>query len=278
MDMDQIPPPKIPGYDVLQQIGRGGGSLIFEVREQKTGKNFALKFVSRLMEKGSRFFEQVEAEHRLGQKVNHPNLRKTHQIRKKGLLTVQEMYLWMDLVYGRPLSRKSDDFSRPVLALLKAGDGLRAIHRMRFIHADFNPKNVIVADDGAVKLIDYGQSCTIGTIKKRVQGTLEFMAPEQTTKGVLDHRTDIFNFGATLYWALTGQTIGLPAIESKGGRRAGSRKINPPRTINPRVSEGMSEIVMRCLAEAPNERPSSMDEILGDLHVELRESLLAGES
>jgi len=278
MDMDQIPPPKLPGLEILAQIGRGGGSIIYEARDLKTGTLYALKYVSRLMEKGPRFFEQVEAEHRLGQKVNHPNLRKTHLLRKRGLLSVQEMYLWMDLVHGRPLTRKSDDFSRPVLALLKAGDGLRAIHRMRFIHADFNPKNVLVSEDGSVKLIDYGQSCTVGTIKKRVQGTLEFMAPEQTTKGMLDHRTDIFNFGATLYWALTGQTIGLPVMETKGGRRAGSRKIVPPRAINPRVSEGMSNIVMHCLAESPSDRPSSMDEILGDLHVELRESLLAGGS
>jgi serine/threonine protein kinase len=278
MDMDQIPPPKVPGYEVNTQIGRGGGSIIYEVKETKTGKLFALKFVSRLMEKGPRFFEQVEAEHRLGQKVNHPNLRKTHQIRKKGLLMVQEMYLWMDLVYGRPLQRKSDDFSRPMLALLKAGDGLRAIHRLRYLHADFNPKNVMVADDGTVKLIDYGQSCTVGTIKKRVQGTLEFLAPEQATKGMLDIRTDVFTFGATLYWAMTGQTIGLPMLEAKAGRKLGSRKITPPRAINPRVSEGMSEIVMRCLADNPADRPASMDDILGDLHVELRECLMAGGS
>jgi eukaryotic-like serine/threonine-protein kinase len=273
MDMDHIQPPKIAGWEVTQQIGRGGGSLIFEVKELKTGKVQALKFVSREMEKGARFFEQVEAEHRLGQKVNHPNLRKTYQIRKKGILTVQEMYLWMDLVQGRPLSRKSDDFSRPVLALLKAGDGLRAIHRLRFIHADFNPKNVMVSDDGTVKLIDYGQSCQVGTIKKRVQGTLEFLAPEQATKGMLDIRTDVFNFGATLYWALTGQTIGLPIVEAKGGHKPGWRKISPPHAVNPKVTQAMSEIVMQCLAESPGDRPASLDEILADLHVELRECL-----
>jgi len=275
MDMDHIAPPKIPGYEVTQQIGRGGGSIIYEIKETKTGKISALKFVSRQMEKGARFFEQVEAEHRLGQKVNHPNLRKTFQLRKKGILAVQEMYLWMELVQGRPLSRKSEDFSRPVLALLKAGAGLQAIHRLRFIHADFNPKNVMVADDGTVKLIDYGQSCQVGTVKKRVQGILEFLAPEQALKGMLDVRTDIFNFGATLYWALTGQTIGLPMVEAKGGKKPGWRKITPPHVVNTRVSQTMSDIVMKCLAENPSDRPASLDEILGDLHVELRESLFA---
>jgi len=275
MDMGHIRPPKLPGCEVISQIGRGGGSLIYEVKDLKTGEICALKYVSRLMDKGPRFFSQVEAEHRLGQKVTHPNLRKTLRIRKRGLLATQELFLWMELVYGRPLSRKGNDFSRPMLALLKAGDGLRAIHRMRHIHADFNPKNVMVADDGLVKLIDYGQSCAFGTIKKRVQGTLEFLAPEQATKGVLDHRTDIYNFGATLYWALTGQTIGLPLPEAKGKRKAGSRTIPPARSVNPRVTETMNGIIEACLEESPSDRPSSMDEILGDLHVELRESLFA---
>ncbi len=275
MDMDHIRPPQVPGYEVISQIGRGGGSLIYEVRDVKTGEAFALKYVSREMEKGPRFFEQVEAEHRLGQNVSHPNLRKTFRIRKRGILMTQELYLWMELVQGRPLSRRSDDFSRPMLALLKAGDGLRAIHRMRHLHADFNPKNVIVADDGTVKLIDYGQSCPVGTVKKRVQGTLEFLAPEQATKGVLDHRTDIFNFGATLYWALTGQTIGLPMPEAHGSRRAGSRRIAPPKNVNTRITDVLNDIIMSCLAESPGDRPDSMDEILGDLHVELRESLFA---
>ncbi len=276
MDISQLSPPKIPGYDILSQLGQGGGSIIYHVIETKTGQAQALKFVSREMGKGSRFFEQVEAEHRLGQKVTHPNLRKTFKLRKKGLLATQELYLWMELVEGRPLSRRGDDFSRPLLALLKAADGLRAIHRMRFIHADFNPKNVMIADDGTVKLIDYGQSCPVGTVKKRVQGTLEFLAPEQATKGVLDRRTDVFNFGATLYWALTGQTIGLPLAEAHGKRRPGSRNIPKPSLLNKRIGQDLEDILMRCLAENPSDRPDAMDDILGDLHVELRECLLTG--
>ncbi|MBN1344160.1 MAG: serine/threonine protein kinase [Phycisphaerae bacterium] len=274
MDIAHIQPPRIPGWEVVSQIGRGGGSIIYEVRDSKTGETCALKYVSKEMTKGSRFFEQVEAEHRLGEKVTHPNLRKTLRLRKRGILATQELYLWMELVQGRPLSRRGNDFSRPLLALLKAADGLRAIHRMRYIHADFNPKNVMISDEGGVKLIDYGQSCPLGTRKKRVQGTLEFLAPEQATKGILDHRTDIFNFGATLYWALTGQTIGLPLPEQKGNRRPGSRNIAPPSVVNVRVSKELEAIIMGCLAESPGDRPESLDAILGDLHVELRECLL----
>lgn len=278
MDMDQIRPPKIAGYAVISQIGRGGGSLIYEIKDTKTGEIYALKYVSREMDKGPRFFEQVEAEHKLGQKVTHPVLRKTLRIRKRGLISTQELFLWMELVNGRPLSRKGNDFSRPMLALLKAGDGLRAIHRMGYIHADFNPKNVMVSEEGIVKLIDYGQCCSMGTMKKRVQGTLEFLAPEQATKGVLDHRTDIFNFAATLYWALTGQTIGLPIPEARGQRKAGSRNVPAPGTLNPRISNRINEIIMWCLAETPSERPESIDEFLGDLHVELRENLFVSRS
>jgi serine/threonine-protein kinase len=165
--------------------------------------------------------------------------------------------------------------SRALLSVAKAAEGLRAIHRMGYVHADMNPKNILLSKTGEVKLIDYGQSCKIGTAKKRVQGTLDYISPEQLLKAPLDPRTDVFTLGACMYWAVTRRTIGNPSLQAKGERRIGSRDIAPPDELNGLVSESLSDLIMKCLEENPSDRPRNIDEVVGDLHQEVRDLLHA---
>ena len=203
--------------------GGGGGSVIYLVEEIKTKTRYALKYVERQTAKHQRLLDQVAAEHALGKNVKHPVLRKTHKLERRGLLATNAMLLYMDYVEGRALQTfQQAESSRVLLALAKAAEGLRAIHRMGFVHADLNPKNILVRGKN-VRLIDYGQSCKVGTPKKRVQGTIDYISPEQLMKTPLDSRTDIFAFGACMYWAVCRKTIGPPAIQAKGNKRIGSR-------------------------------------------------------
>ena len=274
--MDEISPPTLKGYRMCGALGTGGGSVIYAIDEIKTGKRFALKYVEALSARHRRFFEQVTAEHNLAKNVKHPVLRKTFKLERRGLLTTHAMLLYMDFVDGRPLTAlQHSDASRALLALAKAAEGLRAIHRMGYVHADLNPKNVLVGKKGEVRLIDYGQACKIGTAKKRVQGTIDYISPEQLVKAPLDARTDVFSLGACMYWAVTHKTIGPPSVQAKGGRRIGSRDFPPPMEVNPLVAEGLNTIIMGCLEEVSSDRPSSIDEILQELHQEVRELLQA---
>ncbi len=274
--MEQVSPPTLSHYRMGGVIGTGGGSVIYYVEELKTGKKFALKYVERLSAKHARFFEQVAAEHVLGQKVKHPVLRKTFKLERRGFLATNAMLLFMEYCEGRPLaSLQQAEPSRMLLSLTKAAEGLRAIHRMGFVHADLNPKNILVGAHGVVKLIDYGQSCKVGTAKKRVQGTIDYIAPEQLLKAPLDPRTDVFTLGACLYWAVTRKTIGAPAVQAKAERRIGAREFPAPNELNGLVSDSLNELILRCLEESPSDRPANVDEVLGEMHQEVRELLHA---
>ena len=119
-----------------------------------------------------------------------------------------------------------------------------------------------LADDGrTVKIIDLGQSCRVGIIKKRIQGTPDFIAPEQVHRQPLDSRTDVFNFGASLYWSLTGQAI--PTVLPKKGEV--TLKIDlivtPPEQLNPNVPSGLSKLINDCIEVSPARRPQSMKEV-----------------
>ena len=84
---------------------------------------------------------------------------------------------------------------------------MAALHHLRYLHCDLKPSNILRLADGKVKLIDFGQACLNGTTKKRVQGTPDYIAPEQVRCKPLNYYTDVYGFGATLYWALTSQKV-----------------------------------------------------------------------
>ena len=259
--------PKVVGYKIGKFLGTGAGSTIYAVRQIQTGQRLVLKHVLRREPGDERFIVQVLNEFRLGTKVNHPVLRRVLEMRKKGLLSVREVFLFMEPVEGKHLEQQQPtDLAAILRMMVDVGEGLASIHELGFVHADVNPRNIILSKRGKVKLIDYGLSCPIGTIKDRVQGTLVFLSPEQARMEQIDHRTDIFNFAAVLYWLVTSQTIGPPEV----GQNLGSRPhLVAPRELNTNVSESLEQLLLQCLSTKQVDRPTSMQHVAEALRAEL---------
>ncbi len=262
-------PPQIPGYRLGQFLGKGAGSRIYSARNIKTDEVLVLKHVLREKPEDERYIIQALNEFRLGNQVNHPVLRRILEVRKKGLLAVREVFLFMEPVKGKHLEDdQPTDLARILKIMVAVSEGLAAIHDLGFVHADVNPRNVITSKSGRVKLIDYGLSCPIGTVKERVQGTLDFLAPEQARMEQVDHHTDIFNFAAVLYWLVTSKTIGSPAIGEKLGQRP---NLADPRKLNPNLPESFARLLLHCLAEDKAARPQGMLHVSQGLRAELSE-------
>src|SRR5262249_31387751 len=146
-----------------------------------------------------------------------------------------------------------------------------------FVHADMKPNNILVAPgkDGrpVAKVIDLGQSCKTGTIKPRIQGTPDYIAPEQVHRRPITHKTDIYNLGATMYWTLTRQPI--PTSLAKGDSLV-SRiddalmpKPKPAIDLNERIPVRLNELVMQCVEIDPADRPLSMSFVIDRLELVL---------
>jgi eukaryotic-like serine/threonine-protein kinase len=126
-----------------------------------------------------------------------------------------------------------------------------------------------------VKVIDFGQSCRIGTVKERIQGTPDYIAPEQVTRRPISVQTDVFNLGATLYWALTSKPIPTLYTVNKKGENSFllDSTIETPMDLNPRIPPAVSNLVMECIATRPSKRPADMDQFINRL--ELGKHILA---
>jgi serine/threonine-protein kinase len=263
---------KLLQYDVLERIGEGARSVIYAVSDPATRQVFALKHVIRAEPKDLRFIEQVETEYEISRQFTHPNLRRSYELKliKTMLVKVAEAYLLMEMVDGKPLDvRPPTDLMDILDTFIQAAQGLKAMHQMGYAHCDIKPNNILRNERGQVKLIDFGQGCKIGTVKERIQGTPDYIAPEQVNRKPIDQRTDVFNLGATLYWNLTGKHIPTLYTVNKKGENSFllDTRIDTPMDLNPKVPQAVSNLVMDCIATRREKRPEDMDAVITRLEL-----------
>ncbi len=258
------------GYEVLETLGTGARSTIYLVRDTRTGKSFALKRVIRNSGADQRFLDQAIFEHDVSQKFNHPSLRKSHKlIRHRKFLRVSEVLVVMEAVFGQTLEQRRPRSMLEVCRIFQdTAIALGVMHRAGYVHADIKPNNILVTDKDMVKIIDFGQSCPIGTRKQRIQGTPDYIAPEQVRRDHITPMTDVFNLGASMYFVLTNKHV--PTLIPKAGQvgaaiNTGKASVGnacpPPVEINSDVPPALSSLVMNCIAMEPRERPESMTRI-----------------
>ncbi|MFQ5502049.1 MAG: serine/threonine protein kinase [Phycisphaerae bacterium] len=255
----------VTGYNIIRKLGDGARSEVYRVVRPDTGEVFSLKRVTREDHEDTRFLDQVIREHEIAGRFEHENLRKSFELRRiKKLFRLVEVHVLMEFVDGVSLDKcRPDRIDKAVDLLGKVAQGLDHMHARGFLHTDIKPSNILVTFDGAIKIIDFGQSCEIGFRKPRIQGTPDYIAPEQVERHSLSRQTDVFNLGATLYWALTGKTY--PTVIGKHGkRREVDHRVLPPAPseLDPRVPETLSNLAMECCRYERTLRPKDMAEVV----------------
>ena len=262
----------ILGFQPKRQLGSGARTTIHHVTD-RSGRSYALKHLVLLSASDHRYLVQMRHEHSIARRLDFPGIRRTHRLKlKRRPFRVVEAGLVMDLIDGVALDQAdTSTLARTVESFRQIGEALASLHRLGWVHADVKPTNIVVSSDGAV-LIDLGQAARVRTTKTRVQGTPGFMAPEQAYRDPITPRTDLYGFGATLYWSLTGRTVPTVINSRSSSRSLGSLAnldqpaLPPPvRNFRSDVPEELATLVDRCVAPNPTMRPGGMPEILGVL-------------
>jgi eukaryotic-like serine/threonine-protein kinase len=262
----------LPGYEILGRLGRGAGAVISLARDGVRGRQVAIKHVVRNAPEDDRFIAQAENEFEIARGLDHPCLRQYFDlVRVKKWMKVRELVLVMEYVAGERLEDKRPERLEALLTVFThVAEGLRAMHQAGFVHADIKPNNILLTRDG-VKIIDFGQSCPLGHRKERVQGTPDYIAPEQVHRHPLDQRTDVYNLGAMMYNVVTGKFYKtLINVAPPGAARIALESIranDPPHEVNPRVPLPLSKLIMECCAESRDDRPRDMREVLARLEL-----------
>ena len=259
-------PETIHGYRVIKHIGSGAASEIYCVFDPKTSQVYALKQVllDEKKAKDDRFLVQAENEVKVSKKLTHEAIRRIHSVEKvrpRGWARTEVIVL-MELVDGQSLDNLVDlSIDEKIRVFREVADALAHMNDRGYVHADMKPTNVLINGEGQVKVIDLGQAHPIGKAKERIQGTPGFMAPEQAEVEPLNERTDVYNFGATMYWMLTGREV------PTAGPGNGTGAAVPPAAnrLNPQVPAELAEIISLSLEPNSHGRWKNMHAVVRQL-------------
>jgi eukaryotic-like serine/threonine-protein kinase len=254
-------------YRVERELGRGGMGRVFAARDEKLGRDVAIKVlaVGNGDEQTLRRFEQ---EARAAALLEHPNIVAVYDIgqHESGPYIVSELLrgeTLRDRMAGKPLRVEDALDYATQLAM-----GLTAAHDKGVIHRDLKPENLFITRDGRLKILDFGiaklvtQPGTTLTKSGTIMGTVGYMAPEQVRSGDVDVRSDIFSFGSVLHEMLSGTQ---PFARGSTMETGAAILNDAPFGLPNQVPDKVSVIVQRCLQKRREDRYQSAQELAADL-------------
>lgn len=258
-------------YRLLSVISSGGMASIFQAKDTDTGETVAIKVPHMRLEADPACFARFQREAEIGKRLQHPNILRFIETPDQ-----QRPYIVMEYVDGRPLGAlltEGEPF--PIEEAVKIAssvcEALSYLHEREIIHRDLKPHNIMIGEDGSLRLIDFGlaksaamRRITFGGFSPTL-GTVEYMAPEQVNRKRGDERTDIYSLGSMLYEMTTGHR---PFNEPDLYLNAHARVIGDPvapRELNPQISEELEEVILHAMERDPRRRFASAAEMKAQL-------------
>jgi tetratricopeptide (TPR) repeat protein len=249
-------------YELLAEIGRGGMGVVYKARDRRLNRIVALKRLPDDLRDNATAAQLFLREAQAAAALNHRNIVTLYDAGEENGV----YHITMELLEGLPLNAIQER-----RGALRPGDvarlgiqtcaGLDYAHRQRIVHRDIKTANLFFTSDKVVKIMDFGLAKTIEEVRKGstvIGGTPYYMAPEQAAGETVDHRTDLYALGVTLYRLLTGT---FPFVE---GDLAYHHRHTPPpdpREHVPTLPEPLAELILALLEKSPQARPASAGEV-----------------
>lgn len=260
-------------YRIVAKIGAGGMGDVYLARDEHLEREVAVKVLppGTLADDIAR--RRFHKEALALSKLNHPNIATIYDFDTQAEVD----FLSMEYIDGSPLTTKiaaSPLQEKEILHLAaQIAEGLKAAHQKGIVHRDLKPSNLMVTLEGRLKILDFGLARDVRPTEETASlteplgavGTLPYMAPEQLTGEKIDARTDIFALGIVLYEMVCGRT---PYPNSQWSLLVADIlhfTPPPPRAVNPQLSIGLENIILKCIEKNPDRRYQSVGELLVDL-------------
>jgi tetratricopeptide (TPR) repeat protein/serine/threonine protein kinase len=291
-------------FRIIREVGRGGMGVVYEAEQMSLDRRVALKVLPFAATMDPRQLQRFQNEARAAASLEHPHIVPVHGVGcERGVHyyamkfidgqslaeVISEVNRAKELNHrGTENTEKnritavsslcslclcgSNEFFKSVAELgLQAAEALEHAHSVGIVHRDIKPANLMIDGRGALWITDFGLARTASddclTMTGDVLGTLRYMSPEQALAkhGLVDHRTDVYSLGVTLYELLTG----TPAVNGKDREEILNAitldEPRPPRTLNAPIPRDLETIVLKAMAKNPADRYATAQELADDL-------------
>lgn len=259
-------------YELLEKKGDGGMAVVYKAKDRLLNRFVAIKILRPEYIRDPKFIDSFRRESQSAAGLSHPNIVSVYDVGREGNI----YYIVMELLDGENLSdlisRKAPLDEKQVIDIArKIASALSFAHKKKIIHRDVKPHNILITDDGTVKIADFGiaravNSSTIVNNTSTVMGSVHYLSPEQAKGGYVDARSDIYSLGIVMYDMLTGNVPFDGENAVSVAMMHMNEDVPAPSLVNPHISAMMDAIVLKAAARRPEDRFSSADELIEALN------------
>ena len=267
----------ISHYKILEKLGEGGMGVVYKAQDTKLDRTVAIKFLSPQFVSNETERTRFLHEARAASALDHPNICTFYELDQ-----TPEGNLFIAMAYYEGQTLKEKIAKRPlpldetVDIALGVASGLSKAHEKKIVHRDIKSENVMITTDAIPKIMDFGLAHIIDATKitktGATLGTVPYMSPEQTRGETVDHRADIWSFGAVLYEMITGQTPFKSAYNDAIVYMILNQNPEPVTSLRSNVPMELERIIGKCLEKNAADRYQHLDELIVDLRHLKRES------
>lgn len=257
-------------YELLERIGDGGMAVVYKAKDRLLNRFVAVKILRPEFTKDATFVENFKRESQAAAGLSHPNIVGVYDVGRQGSIN----YIVMELVEGKTLNEviaeeAPMDYRRVIDITKQVASALRVAHKNKIIHRDVKPHNIMMTEDGVVKLADFGiakavNDATLSTGSKII-GSVHYFSPEQARGNYVDERSDIYSLGIVMYEMLTGRvpfdgdnpvTVALKHI---------NEEVAPPSELVGGIPPALERAVLKATNKFQTNRYKNADELIEDL-------------
>ncbi len=269
----QVTGQRIPGYEILGEVGRGGMGVVYKARQISLNRVVALKMILAGPHAGAEQLVRFRMEAEAVARMQHPNIVQVYEVGEHN----GQSYCCLEFVAGGSLDKKlagNPQPAREAAQLVETlAQAMEAAHQRGIIHRDLKPANILLAPGGGLKITDFGLAKRLDdetwkTHSGAIMGTPSYMAPEQAggKKGEIGPVTDVYALGAILYELLTGRPPFRAATLIDTLDQVRYQEPVAPRRLQPKVPRDLETICLKCLQKEPPKRYASARALAEDLH------------
>jgi len=257
-------------YEVIEELGKGGMGKVYKVFDKKIKEVVALKLVRPEISTDKKTIERFNNELRLARKISHRHVCRMYDLGEEGA----SHFITMEYVPGEDLKRfikRSGQLTvgKAVSIAEQICEGLAEAHHLGVIHRDLKPQNIMIDSEGNTRIMDFGIARFLEgegvTTQGVLIGTPDYMSPEQAEMEGVDQRSDIYALGVILFEMVTGRVPFEGKTPLSIAMKHKSEPPPDPRNLNVQVTDGLSQVILKCMEKEKHNRYQSAEELLADL-------------
>ncbi len=269
---------QIPGFQILGKLGAGAMATVFKARQLSLDRTVAVKVLPKKLGDNPEFVERFYREGRAAARLNHNNIVQAIDVGEAGGYHYFVMeYIDGKTVYDDLAANKVYPEKEAINIVLQMARALEHAAERGFVHRDVKPKNIMLTKQGVGKLADMGLARETSDVKVamaeagRAYGTPYYISPEQIRGELnIDFRADVYSLGATFYHMVTGKLPFEGSTPAAVMHKHLKEPLIPPDHIVPTLSTGVGEVIERMMAKKPEERYTTMHDLIVDLEAVAR--------